>query len=257
MYLSTLLIDMGRDPDRPRPGRQWLRNLYRVHQRLCMAFPSSERKNDDPHFLKPFVPGDFADKQVHIERARDAGFLFRVDPQPGGRVVILVQSAIEPEWDYAFHNAGHLLAAAPEVKSFNPSFREGQRLRFRLMANPTRRLSPRSVGADGQPVRSGVGKRVPVPPVRLHEWLAGRAKSAGFAVGNDALSIQPGYVYVNKNCSGQGHCLHSVRYEGVLMVNDPARFKEALIAGIGTAKAFGFGLLSVAALPDGHAEDGA
>ncbi len=40
MYLSSLLIDVGDNPDRPRPGRLWLRNLYHVHQRLCMAFPS-------------------------------------------------------------------------------------------------------------------------------------------------------------------------------------------------------------------------
>jgi hypothetical protein len=27
--------------------------------------------------------------------------------------VILVQSALSPKWAYAFHNAGHLLAAPP------------------------------------------------------------------------------------------------------------------------------------------------
>ena len=43
MYLSCLLIDVGDNPDRPRPGRLWLRNLYHVHQRLCMAFPSARK----------------------------------------------------------------------------------------------------------------------------------------------------------------------------------------------------------------------
>ena len=84
MYLSALLVDVGTDPDRPRPGRLWLRNLYRVHQRLCMAFPSAARKPDDPHFLKPFKPQDFGTskpKQVHVARRTDAGFLFRIDPQ--------------------------------------------------------------------------------------------------------------------------------------------------------------------------------
>ena len=50
MYLSCLLIDVGDDPDRPRPGRTWLRNIYHVHQRLCMAFPSRERMEADPPF---------------------------------------------------------------------------------------------------------------------------------------------------------------------------------------------------------------
>ena len=51
MFLSCLLIDIGDNPDRPRPGRIWLRNLYHVHQRLCMAFPSDPRKTDDRDFL--------------------------------------------------------------------------------------------------------------------------------------------------------------------------------------------------------------
>jgi CRISPR system Cascade subunit CasE len=37
-----------------------------------------------------------------------------------------------------------------------------------------------------------------------------------------------------------------VRYEGILQVTDCARFLAALAAGIGPAKGFGFGLLSVA-----------
>jgi CRISPR system Cascade subunit CasE len=38
----------------------------------------------------------------------------------------------------------------------------------------------------------------------------------------------------------------SVRFEGLLTVIDPERFCQTLAAGIGSAKAFGFGLLSVA-----------
>ncbi|TRZ48108.1 hypothetical protein D4S03_10330, partial [bacterium] len=107
MHLSSLLIDVGDNPDRPRPGRLWLRNLYHVHQRLCMAFPSASRKSEDAHFLQPFQPKDFGDQQVHVERQADSGFLFRIDfpvqpyqrweePRPGGRAVILVQSAVRP-----------------------------------------------------------------------------------------------------------------------------------------------------------------
>ena len=187
MYLSYLLIEVGDNPDRPRPGRLWLRNLYRVHQRLCMAFPSKSRESNDPVFLKPYLPENFAAKQVHVSRTADAGFLFRIDPHPGGSPAILVQSALKPDWGYAFHNAGYLLAAPPEVKSVEFHFTEGQELRFRLLANPTRRLSPRSLGPDGQPIRpdvwqneKGKGTRGPVPADRLLDWLARRADLAGF-----------------------------------------------------------------------------
>lgn len=280
MYLSYLLINVGDNPDRPRPGRLWLRNLYHVHQRLCMAFPSDPRKQRDPDFLAPYTPDDFPEqrhladkkktevdpailKQVHSRRSPDSGFLFRIDPQPGGRIVILVQSAVKPDWDYAFHNAGYLLAAPPEPKSFEPRFAKGQRLRFCLVANPTRKIDTKS-GLDGQRRN---GKRVPVPSAkeieawrlnnpdkdvrpfinsRLYEWLACRAETAGFSLEKDSTIIQPSYIYVNKTREGNGSRPRSVRYEGILKVIDADNFRNTLIRGIGSGKAFGFGLLSVA-----------
>ncbi|MCP4644356.1 MAG: type I-E CRISPR-associated protein Cas6/Cse3/CasE, partial [bacterium] len=38
----------------------------------------------------------------------------------------------------------------------------------------------------------------------------------------------------------------SVRFEGRLRVTEPEQFREILAAGMGSAKAYGFGLLSVA-----------
>jgi CRISPR system Cascade subunit CasE len=245
----------------------WLRNLYHVHQRLCMAFPSDSRKESDPDFLSPYRPEDFpeqrhlADKkktevdvgileQVHTERKADSGFLFRIDPGRGGRAIIIVQSAAEPDWDYAFHNAGFILAAPAEKKPFDPRFETGQRLQFRLLANPTRRLTSRSPGPDGQPVRSwanekGTGKRVPVPADKLGDWLARQSERAGFSAEQKSVAIQPGYIYMSKAKSGQRTRLRSVRYDGILTVKDPAHFHEALVRGLGAGKAFGFGLLSV------------
>jgi CRISPR system Cascade subunit CasE len=263
MWISCLLIDVGDNPDRPRPGRQWLRNLYRVHQRLCMAFPSDRRKQYDPEFLKPYQPEDFGNGHVHVERGPTAGFLFRLDPEErccreasqarhsGSRVVILVQSAPKPDWEYAFHNACYLLAAPPEVKPFNPCYTTGQRLRFRLLANPTRRLTEHSLGADGQLVKKWAntdkkGMRVPVPTDQLLDWINRRAEKAGFSIEKDSINVLPGYVFANKRGDRHGIRLRSVRYDGLLSVTEPALFRQAIIQGIGPGKAFGFGLLSVA-----------
>jgi CRISPR system Cascade subunit CasE len=264
MYLSSLLIDMGDNPDRPRPARLWLRNLYHVHQRLCMAFPSDPRLKHDPEFLAPYDPCNFPEqrhladkkktevdpdilKQVHAKRDQDSGFLFRIDPLSGGRTMILIQSALWPNWDYAFHNARYLLAAPPQVKSFNPYLTKGESFRFRLVANPTKRLSKNSLEADGQPVEEKwIGKRVPVRDEQLFDWLVRRAEPAGFSVKQDCVNIQPGYIYVNKTRDGQGQRLRSVRYEGLLQITDPDGLRETVIQGIGPGKAFGFGLLSIA-----------
>lgn len=244
MYLSSLLIDIGDNPDRPRPGRLWLRNVYRVHQRLCMAFPSKTRLSEDRDFLMPFRSEDFACNPVHAPRGVDAGFLFRIDPQLGGRAVILVQSALKPDWDYAFRNAGHLLAAPPEPRAFAPRFAAGQLFRFRLMANPTRKVETKT-GPDG---RRRNGKRVPVFAHQLLDWLARRAERAGFALDADSVTVQAGYVYVGKAGNGAGERLRSARYDGTLRITNVARFGDALAGGIGPAKGYGFGLLSVARL---------
>ncbi|MFH1737512.1 MAG: type I-E CRISPR-associated protein Cas6/Cse3/CasE [bacterium] len=240
MYISHLLIDVGNNPDRPRPGRLWLRNLYHVHQRLCMAFPSDPRLKDDPEFLKPFNPEDFGNGHVCVTREPDTGFLFRVDPLSGGRVMLLVQSAIWPKWDYAFQNVPFLSAC--EVKPFDAAFENGQRLRFRLVANPTRKICTKT-GADG---RRRHGKRVPVPTDQLFDWLARKAKESGFSINTGSTTIQPGYVYANRKPDSKGQRLRSVLYEGILTVAIADKFNSTLIQGVGPGKAFGFGLLSVA-----------
>ena len=64
--------------------------------------------------------------------------------------------------------------------------------------------------------------------------------------------IQPGYVYLNKTRDpAKGQRLRSARFDGILEVTDPAAFAATIAAGIGPAKAFGFGLLSVAPVSPG------
>ena len=259
MFISTLLIDVGGNPDRPRPGRLWLRNPYRVHQRLCMAFPSVRRKNGDPEMLHPYAPEDFADGHVHVRRndpeKKPAGFLFRIDPMAGGGAIILVQSAIQPDWEYAFRNAGFLLAAPPsEPRPLPLTFAVGNKFRFRLLANATFRARKGSVHRTGQPIEDKwVGKRIGVSgdEESLTNWIARRAGPCGFTVDKLTL-LQPGYVAFHRPEPDKpkprepGVRLRSVRYEGILQVAETERFHAALASGIGSAKAFGFGLLSLA-----------
>jgi CRISPR system Cascade subunit CasE len=249
-----------------------------------MAFPAANpnKRKDDPHWLKPYRPEDFpetrhlADKpskevpteglrQVHSPRDTNSGFLFRVDSQPGGRVVIPVLSATKPDWDYAFGlkpglldprtgrpigNAGFLLAAPPsEPRPVNLAFTAGTKFRFRLLANPTKKVHELPAGSYRKESLTPNGRRVPVQCTdeALRGWLDERAAHIGFRVEVSPLLIQPGYVYLNKTrVPGNGQRLRSARYEGILEVTDPAAFAAAIATGIGPAKAFGFGLLSVA-----------
>lgn len=243
MYRSTLLIDTGTNPDRPRPGRQWLRNRYHVHQRLCMAFPSSTQREIDEQFLQPFDPDGFErGRDVHGQRTGEQAFLFRVDPHPNGRAVIVVQSAKEPDWDYAFQNTPFLVAK--QVENFDPLFAPGVEFRFRLLANPTRKICTKST-PDG---KKNNGKRVPVKTDQLIEWFV--RKSSGFSIGLDSTDIQTGYINVSNPRDGKAR-LFAVQYDGVLKITDAEQFENVLISGIGPAKSFGFGLLSITPVPRG------
>jgi CRISPR system Cascade subunit CasE len=209
-----------------------------------MAFPCRSQKSHDPNFLKPFKPEEFGDNQVHVSRGADCGFLFRIERPPGGRVVILVQSAVKPDWGYAFHNAGHLLAAA-DVRPFDPCFVAGQRLRFRLRANPTvKRVFQKTQPGEGKPV----GKRVGVSGEEAQRaWLESRSQASGFRLVDFRVNSRAD-IQSTKLSTGMKMKHLSVDYEGVLAVTDPDLFAKTLGSGIGSAKGFGFGLLSVAPL---------
>jgi CRISPR system Cascade subunit CasE len=258
MFLSKLVVDVGDRSDRFRPGRRWIQQPYRVHQRLCMAFPNDAGRMDH-EFLKSFDPANFFDfsgtapewdasraKAVHVERDEKHGFLFRIDLDSTQQSFIIVQSAREPDWDYAFHNAGSLIKAHAK-KPYDPTFQRGQLLRFRLRAHPTKRESlPPSQWRDLLPGdQRKKGRRIALcDEEKQAEWLNRQASNNGYRL--HQVSVQPeGSVRAVK----PEHQLwfHAVLFEGLLEVMEPEKVKQSLARGVGPGKAFGFGLLSVAA----------
>jgi len=160
--------------------------------------------------------------------------LYRVEPvtHRETRGVVLIQSFDVPDWSAASLPP----SAAADAKEFKPEFGAGQHLRFRLRANPTARRK-----IDG----AAEGKRVGLTTEGdQRAWLARKAEHGGFRP-DGVIVIDEGQV---KAAKPGGHRLtfRSVRFEGVLEVTASDRFTETLQAGVGTAKAFGFGLLSLA-----------
>lgn len=167
--------------------------------------------------------------------------LFRIEPEPGpGGPVVLVQSAeAEPDWAPLLDNAYLLEVAGP--KGFAPALRRGQHLRFRLTANPVKKVN---------------GKRIPLI-IDNHEdeqvktywvWLPRQADRCGFQVlaAQDA-PFHTASTRAKRATYGKHEIPHfGVRFDGMLDVTDPVRLVEAVRDGIGPAKAFGFGLLSLA-----------
>jgi CRISPR system Cascade subunit CasE len=142
------------------------------------------------------------------------------------------------------------------------SMEPGNRYRFRLRANPTRRVHRRAtLEMDAKSTRSrteeaaSIGKRVELTREEDQiAWLKRRGEAAGFSVivtrlvpdqGVLALQAGPSEKMVGRR-QGQRLTLATVLFDGVLQVTDDALFRDALVNGVGPGKAFGCGLLSIA-----------
>ncbi len=215
MYLSKLLLNRH-----SRAVQTDLAHPYELHRTLARAFET---------------PEGTAYREHH-------GVLFRAEE--GAAPALLVQSHTKPDWGAL--PAGYL-DRAHGPKPFELRFGEGQTLRFRLVANPTK-----TVVRDGKKRHLGLFRDQPgedgLPT--YWDWLTQQGTRYGFEVveARDQPFRAPG-----SRCRN-GHAFRSktripfvgVQFDGWLRVTDAERVAEAVRSGIGRSKAFGFGLLSLA-----------
>lgn len=170
--------------------------------------------------------------------------LFRVDPTDDGPVV-LVQSSVEPDWG-ALELAPRALREPPASKEYVLNFVKDQRMAFRLLTRPSIRKS-----GDFGPKPNG--KRKPGPRLDCRddeerlEWLRWKAGDNGFVVESVGLTIlSVPAVKSDRDIRNKGGSFTAACFDGVLVVTDPEKLREAVRNGIGPQKAYGFGLLSLA-----------
>lgn len=234
MYLSRLILN-----PRSRDARRDLADCQEMHRTLMGAF-------DD---LEPSASG-----------ARERiGLLYRVETDARrGTVAVLAQSRAAPKWEalpdgWLVEGFDPNPAVKPVAETYG-AIRDGMVLVFRLRANPTRRVG-KGGSADCPDLK---GKRVGIRGEdALGEWLARKGTKSGFAlclartdppVADVRVIPEPQVRGSKLSSEGKRRPLRldSVRFDGRLRVTDAARFAPALASGIGTAKAYGFGLLSIA-----------
>lgn len=205
MYLSRLILD-----PRSRQVQRELADPVEMHRTILRAFGATRQ---------------------------EAGALFRVDVERAtGTPTVLVQSHMAPDWAFLDELTRYLLPAEdpnPACKQFDPALSAGQRLAFRLRANPT-------VKRDG--------KRLAW--LRTEDqvaWLERKGADHGFAV-LTCHAASDGFAHGKKTDDGGARrvTLLTVRFDGILQVTDAGRLREAVATGIGPSKAYGCGLLSLA-----------
>lgn len=238
-YLSRLRLNL-----RDRRVRQDLSNSQALHRRLLDAFPEATARGE-------------------IE------LLYRVEASRGGQspeYIVLVQSGAEPDWsrlDGGYlqvdsHGFGWSETPDAPSKEISEKFRQidsGDQFRFRLRANPTKKYhyKPGDVDKNGKPRRSTGpnGTRIPLlDDVDLRDWLVNKGSQHGFRVLGARWQPDPVTGDRQRGAKANGTSLthYAVLFEGVLKVTDDTAFQDALMGGIGPGKAYGFGLLSLAAM---------
>lgn len=229
MILTRLLVN-ARLPQAARD----LAVPYELHRTLARCFPEM-----------PSLPEtDEQGREVHRPGYRAAyDVLFRIETTPTGlRRVVLVQSSVPLQAEGL--PAGY--AVDVEQKAFVPEVREGQTLGFRLLANPVLR-ERRDAGARSKHSRRRalplMGEAYGSSPALA--WLERQGMTYGFSLVQVSMQVvAPPSTAV---AHGKGAMPHQgVQFDGRLRVTNAESFVRALKTGIGPAKAFGFGLLSVA-----------
>ena len=164
----------------------------------------------------------------------DPRILFRIEKVSGGPRII-VQSHFAPNWNSAFGDLP-ILREVPESRIFEPVLRDQTHYRFKLLANPIVKRN---------------GSRLGLLEIEHQEvWL--KRKLAEVGAEPVVLNVMPqGFQKSTKKIGDDGNVqTHlAVLFEGVLLVRDPVLLTRALASGIGPAKGYGFGLLSLAAMP--------
>lgn len=191
-------------------AREWkdsgFRDSYAWHKRIWEAFPGQ------PQAERSF-----------LTRLDDTGHGFRL-------LILSKEPPTRPDW-----------CPSPnwQSKTVEDSFFQQNAYRFSLLANPTKKLVIR----DANGIKKKNGQRISLNKREdLIAWIERKGAQHGFTVDLDSLKTvpRPRQQFIKKGKSGT-HT--ATEYTGMLRVDDPTAFMHAATHGIGSAKAFGFGML--------------
>ncbi|GAA1910995.1 type I-E CRISPR-associated protein Cas6/Cse3/CasE [Streptomyces sodiiphilus] len=217
--------------------------------------------------------------------------LWRLDADNPYRPHLFVLTRSKPDWTHIVESAGWPDADGEHaaIRDYTPlldNIALGREFAFRLTANPVQNthtpLNPTPTqkakldaaatsGKAGRPRGQRIGHRTVSAQLR---WFLDRTERWGFTVpparlptpgGDEGTSVFPEpdpprdlriterrrHSFAKREEQKARVTLTTATFEGRLRVTDPAALTESLLGGIGPAKAYGCGLLTLAPLREG------
>lgn len=191
--------------------------------------------------LNPRKPGALSVQRLHgaIESGVDGERqrkLWRIDTLRNKHYLLLL-SIEKPELQSIAEQFG-FSGSEGESKDYNTflsRLENGQQWRFRLTANPVRCVQGKLYAH--------------VTVIQQKQWLLDRATDKGFRlVADDFELVGREWIKFNKGAKpkeGRQVTISTASFEGLLTVSDVELLRSALVQGVGRAKAYGCGLLTL------------
>ena len=182
-----------------------VRNGYEIHRELWRLFPGQEQRN----------------------------FLFSVvERKFGGGAKMLLQSKELPSVLEGINSKSTIVRGSKDLRGL--ILQSGQRLRFRLVANPTKKIKDQN-----DPERS---IRVPhIGEENKIKWLIRKLEGVARICHAESANMEP--IYFSK--PGHRGKIQPVLFTGMIEIANGEAFLTMMKEGIGSAKSFGCGLIQV------------
>ena len=251
--------------------------MFLTRFRVNTARPGARRLLSSPQVLHAAVmssfPGLLPTDAAEAEQPR---VLWRIDHNARAEVLLYIVSPAQPDLTHLVEQAGWPAAAADpntpgwQTKPYAPfldRLAAGDRWAFRLTANPVHTIRRK----EGEPKKITAH----LTPVHQMAWLLERQERAGFRITEkpaDQRLLPSGTTHTKHEHHGDRYMLAvgdkrdlsfhksrqpgtgrgkavtlvTVTFDGRLEVTDPDALRRTLTQGIGRAKAYGCGLLTLA-----------
>ncbi len=240
--------------------------MYLTQFRLNTARAGARKLLSSPQAMHAAVMSSFSEPPATEGEASSPRVLWRLDRNARSEVRLFLSSPARPDLTHLVEQAGWPAVATPgapgwktyDYGTFLARLDKGSTWDFRLTANPVHYARTKK----GQ--KSTKRTAHLVPEYQL-QWLLDRQDRGGFRVLEkppERRHVQHGDEYqcvvreqrnlsFRKRGNDDRVQLLAVTYDGRLEVTDPDALRALLTRGLGKAKAYGCGLMTLAPTPQG------
>jgi CRISPR system Cascade subunit CasE len=232
--------------------------MYLTRFRINTARADARRLLASPQSMHAAVMSSFSD--LLPTASETSRVLWRIDRNAPAEVILFMVGPFQPDLTHLVEQAGWPAAAAAgrpgwstyRYAPFLQRLAVGSTWGFRLTANPVHQIRRK----EGEPTK----RTAHIVPRYQLEWLVKRQGKSGFRIlekPREALLAERGDelqvvvrdqrdIDFRKRGESGRVTIKTATYDGRLEVTDAAAFRHTLTSGLGKAKAYGCGLMTLA-----------